>query len=139
MVVRDFKLSKFMPKLTLFDNTDEKIRDRKLKFIEILLIVGGILGGLRIEKDDSMNAVLGVFLVGSLLYYFTVSDLPKNSMLIIISAIFIAPSFAAIAILPFINPGISVIYGRMIYVLWVVLSLLVGAVLILSPSTNGKH
>ncbi len=49
--------------------------NRQLKFIEILLIVGGIIGGLGYKNEDSsIRFILAVFLISSLVYYFEVSN-----------------------------------------------------------------
>ncbi len=49
--------------------------NKQIKFIEILLIVGGIIGGLGFKNDDSsIRFILALFLISSLLYYYTVSD-----------------------------------------------------------------
>lgn len=52
------------------DDDDKK----QLKFIEILLIVGGIIGGLGYKSEDSsIRFLLALFLMSSLTYYFVVS------------------------------------------------------------------
>lgn len=48
------------------DSRDEK----QLKFIEILLIIGGIIGGLGFKSENSLIRItLALFLISSLLYY----------------------------------------------------------------------
>jgi uncharacterized membrane protein YfcA len=61
--------------LQMFDVNDDELRERKLKFIEILLIVGGIVGGIQLKNgNDLMNFLFGLFLVSSILYYIIVSN-----------------------------------------------------------------
>ncbi len=53
------------------DDEDE----RQLKFIEILLIVGGIIGSLGDKSENSsIRFILAVFLISSLMYYYAVSN-----------------------------------------------------------------
>lgn len=107
----------------MFDITNREIREQKLKFIEILLVVGGIIGGLRLQNEnDPMNMIFGLFLTGSLLYYFMLSNTKINSREVrgyILIGFFIAISitsfgFSAIAILPFIIKGITSLIGGLI-------------------------
>ncbi len=118
----------------MFDITNPEIRERKLKFIEILLVVGGIIGGLRLQnEDDPMNMIFGLFLIGSLLYYFMLSNTKINSkaasssILIgfIMAIIFTSFGFSAIAILPFIIKGITSLFGGLIMIIWFLLSILI--------------
>lgn len=52
--------------------------NKKLRFIEILLIVGGIIGGLGYNTEDSsIRFILAIFLISSLMYYFEISN-PRN-------------------------------------------------------------
>jgi len=88
------------------DTTEQRIREQKIKFIEIFLIVGGLIGSSLIrDGDPMMNGVFGAFLIGSLLYYLEVSNAKKNSIFdylsIITSTVIISFSFSSIAILPF--------------------------------------
>ncbi|MBI4344972.1 MAG: hypothetical protein HY555_05270 [Euryarchaeota archaeon] len=90
----------------MFNITDPEVREKKLKLIEILLIVGGIIGGLRIKEDDPMNTVFGLFLLMSIVYYLMVSNPKKNVVSTAQKAIFagiavaIGISFSAIALVP---------------------------------------
>ncbi len=129
--------------LFMFDITNKDIREQKLKFIEILLLVGGIIGGLRLQNiDDPMNLIFGLFITGSLLYYFAISNTKINSMVVSsftslsiwIGTAFTSFGFSAIAILPFISKGIfglfpslitSVLYGASLIILWLLLSILI--------------
>ena len=53
------------------DHEDKK----QLKFIEILLVVGGIIGSLGIKSEDSsIRLILTLFLICSLMYYYMVSN-----------------------------------------------------------------
>jgi uncharacterized membrane protein (UPF0136 family) len=110
----------------MFDITNREIREQKLKFIEILLIVGGIIGGLRLQdKNDLINIVFGLFLIGSLLYYITISNNKINSNALTFAIASASFGFSAIAILPFILQGISLFYSAFIMILWFVLSVLI--------------
>jgi len=47
--------------------------NKQIKFIEILLIVGGIIGGLGYKNEDSsVRLLLALFLISSLMYYFEI-------------------------------------------------------------------
>ena len=118
------------------DITDSKIKDRKLRFIEILLIVGGLIAGLRLKADDPMVLVFGFFLVMSMIYYFGVSSLPENTTsenqksALKFTATLVALTFSAIATLPFIlkitiSPLCALLYTLAILVLWIVLAIFV--------------
>lgn len=53
------------------DSEDKK----QLKFIEILMVVGGIIGGLGFKSEDfSIRFLLTVFLISSLMYYYEISN-----------------------------------------------------------------
>jgi hypothetical protein len=53
------------------DGEDKK----QLKFIEILLVVGGIIGGVGYKNEDSsIRVLLALFLISSLMYYYVISD-----------------------------------------------------------------
>ncbi len=54
-------------------------RDKKqLKFIEILLIIGGIIGGLGYKSENSLiRTILALFLISSLMYYSRVYNQKK--------------------------------------------------------------
>jgi len=58
-------------------SVDQKKIKQRLKFVEILLIVGGILGSLGLENEETILLIL--FLISSLSYYTTVSNFHKNS------------------------------------------------------------
>ncbi|MEK6977178.1 MAG: hypothetical protein AABX40_02100 [Candidatus Hydrothermarchaeota archaeon] len=118
----------------MFNITDPEVREKKLKLIEILLIVGGIIGGLRIKEDDPMNTVFGLFLLMSIVYYLTVSNPKKNVVSATQKAIFagisiaIGISFSAIALVPFILKGVPVPHAVLlytVYVFWIGLSILI--------------
>lgn len=106
------RMKHFMLKLQMFDISNKEMRERKLKFIEILLIVGGIVGGTRISNQSIiMNIVFGFFILGSILYYITVSNKLDSKIIrfeMYISMSFIAIGFSAISISPFTYKGISI-------------------------------
>ncbi len=99
----------------MFDINDEKIRDKQIRFIEILLIIGGIIGGTQIKDTADSNPEIsgliytswGSFLIGSLVYYITVANLqPKGDLFFayfFISIFSAAFGFAIIALLPYMN------------------------------------
>ncbi len=101
----------------MIDVNDEKIRDQQKRFIEVLLIIGGIIGGMQLKDTASLNPkwsgiiylAWGTFLVGSLQYYIVVSNLQKSDFffLTFFSSIFaVAFGFTIIILLPFINAKI---------------------------------
>ncbi len=76
-------------------------RDQKLKFIEILFIVGGIVASLNIEnlKNSNSSSHFGFFLMLSLIYYFTISNSNspysvKNSDVVFIAFVLISAAIA---------------------------------------------
>jgi hypothetical protein len=114
-----------------FDINDDVLRERKLKFIEIVLIVGGIIGSIQLKNENyGMNIVFGLFLIGSILYYFSVSN-KIDSKSIQISVIITAPSFSAIAIMQFFHKGMPLFYGVSIFLLFIALAFLIGSSLYL--------
>ncbi len=101
-------IDKFIENVNL-DNPQirEKKREQKLRFIEILLIIGGIIGSLGLQGESQM---FGAFLIGSLLYFFTVSNLPDTEvgvveykliiLMFITSILITAITFSYLSILP---------------------------------------
>ena len=118
-------------KLQMFDINDDELRDRKIKFVEILLLIGGIIGGVSLQKEnDPMNMVFGFFLLGSVLYYFVVSNKMdiKTTFLkisLVFSSILTAAGFSGLAIVPFIHNGISIPYAVVILLLYFALTILI--------------
>ena len=88
----------------------KKRKAEKLKIIEILLIIGGIIGGIRASGTDS--TIFGLFLCSSLFYYFLVSHFeyeinkPPVSVFLLLSAI-TAISFSILLIQIFTIPYLS--------------------------------
>ena len=115
----------------MFDVNDDELRERKLKFIEILLIVGGIVGGIQLKNgNDQMNVLFGLFLVSSILYYIIVSnkmDSNKWHFQIAIkwSMALISSCFSGLAISPFILEKMWNYYTIVIFSLFAVLTVLV--------------
>ena len=91
--------------MKMFDINNDEMRNRKLKFIEILLIVGGIIGAIRsggIKPDvDLINAIFSLFILISIIYYGLVSHKIINPIMCISLGSIIAVSFAIIAVWPF--------------------------------------
>jgi hypothetical protein len=119
----------------LFDIANEKIRERKLKFIEILLIVGGIIGGIRLKQGDPLNQTFGAFLIVSILYYSLVSNLKEDTVsknkvffniLFFSLAFIIARYFSLIAILPLATSGTTINVLRALLTILIVFSLYSG-------------
>lgn len=93
-----------MCRLKMVDTIDKDIKEEKLRFIEVLLTVGGIIGAIRIKPEDHwMNAILGVFLVGSLLYFFQISTPRYSKVAIFLSALLSSFFFPFIAVSPLIS------------------------------------
>ena len=117
--------------LQMFDVNDDELRERKLKFIEILLIVGGIVGGIQLKSgNNQMNVLFGLFLVSSIFYYFLVSNKMisnkwPSQIAIKWSMAFISSCFSGFIILQFILERISIFYAIVMFLLFVVLTVLV--------------
>lgn len=75
---------------------------KQLKFIEILLIVGGIIGGLEFKSGDS-SSLLTLFLISSLMYYYLVSNPPLKELYKRIFAIITSILFAALITVPLMS------------------------------------
>jgi hypothetical protein len=100
---------------------DDKVKNQKLKFIEILLIVGGVVSRLGLTNGHSVNEVFGIFLVGSLIYFFAISNIPAVEPVgrykwaiivsIFLSILMVAPSFSAIAVLPLASWDNATVYN----------------------------
>ncbi len=83
-----------MCKLRMVYTIDKEIKEVKLKLIEVLLTIGGIIGAIRIKPEDHwMVATLGVFLMFSLLYFFEIST-PRYSKVAIFLSAFLHHSFS---------------------------------------------
>lgn len=122
----------------MFDMPSPEIRGEKLKFIEILLIVGGIIGSSRVNTVG-MNQILGMFILGSIIYYLMVSNAqnmnerPYTNIAFSIGTCFTAFAFSGLAILPFVFQGMSVLNAIVVFVLWLVLGILILKILAPKP------
>lgn len=115
-----------MFKLKKFNINDDELRERKLKFIEIILLVGGIIGGVRLQnKNDLMNIIFVLFLISSVLYYFLVSNKIDVKISFEIAIILIALGFSVIAIGPLIYVGMQPTYTIALIFLSIVLGFFV--------------
>lgn len=56
----------------MFDINDNFKREEKLKLLEVLLIIGGIVGGTK--YNESMSYSLGLFIIFSLVYFLILTD-----------------------------------------------------------------
>lgn len=119
----------FMQNVKVFDINNKAMSERKLKFVKILLIVGGIVGGIRIDHQNTiMNALFGGFILCAMLYYIIVSNkFNSNDVHFVLcgSTIGIASGFSAIAILPFIYEGLPFVTYVMATILGVLLFILI--------------
>ena len=121
-----------MFKLKMFNIDDEKTRENQKRFIEVLLIIGGIIGGIQVKETAILNPSWsniiyggwGTFLMGSLLYYYAVSFLQKSNffLLTVFSSIFsVSVGFSIIVILPFISAkyqdGFIFVFGLLTFTL----------------------
>lgn len=78
------------------DSKDKK----QLKFIEILLIVGGIIGGLGFKGEDSkIKVIFAFFLITSLMYYSTISNKHNSNIFAFLTSIL----FSALITYPIIS------------------------------------
>ena len=121
-----------MYKMKMFDINNKEMRERKVKLIEILLIVGGIVGGIRIDNQNTiLNLVFGSFILCTMFYYIIVSN--KLDSKIIYFAMYgamfiIAICFSVIAILPLIDEGLPlIIYAAATFLCVLLVILIFGA------------
>ena len=118
--------------LKMFDVNDEKTRDNQKRFIEILLVIGGIIGGIQIKETALLNpswsniiyGAWGSFLSGSLFYYYAVSFLQKSNfffLTVFSSILAVSFGFTVMVLLPFISEKIQnlelFVMGSMIFIL----------------------
>ncbi len=61
-----------MPEPKMFNLNDNLKREEKLKLLEVLLIIGGIVGGTK--YTESMSYSLGLFIIFSLIYFLILTD-----------------------------------------------------------------
>ena len=54
----------------MFDINNDKERENQKRFIEILLIIGGLIGGLQIKETVSMNPDLNNIIYGAWGFFF---------------------------------------------------------------------
>lgn len=93
----------------MFDKDDSAIIQKKMRLIEILLIIGGIIGGFSLQQNNSLvKGIFIVFLISSLLYYTNISDLPLtgwrwiNKCAIFFVALVVSLTLPALIIYPII-------------------------------------
>ncbi len=88
--------------------------DGKIKVIEMLLIIGSIIGSLGLKGDESkIKVVMGLFLISSLMYYFDVSNRRNGNYYALLTSIF----FPVLITVPILS-GPSVLFlGRDIHVI----------------------
>ena len=115
----------------MFDWKDQNIINKKLRLIEILLIVGGILGGFVIQKDFIINFIFVIYLLMAIIYYILISDLPLtskfekfgNKLLIFISAFFVSICLPALIVYSIITDTNSIFEIRILFIfLWLFFS-----------------
>lgn len=75
--------------------------NKQLKVIEILLIVGGIIGGFGFQSENPLirKVIFPIFLISSLLYYFQVSERRHT----LVFAIFTSILFSGLITYPMIS------------------------------------
>ena len=117
----------------MFDINNDKERENQKRFIEILLIIGGLIGGSQIKESVSMNPDLnniiygawGSFLIGSLYYYVTISKLqpihPFFFAMFYISIFSVSFGFTVLGLLPFMNAQTIPTSNGMLYGMGVVI------------------
>jgi len=101
----------------------------KIKFIEILLIVGGIIGGLGYKSEDSsVRLLLALFLISALMYYFEISNQKINNLFafftsVLFSVLITYPILSGSAI-SFLGHSIDIILGHFLaYGLFIIIFL----------------
>lgn len=83
--------------------------NKKIKFIEILLIVGGIIGGLGYKNEDSsVRFLLALFLISALMYYFEISNQRINNLF----AFFTSVLFSVLITYPVISGSTTSFLGH---------------------------
>lgn len=106
-----------MFKIKMFDATNSDEIERKLKLLEILFIIGGIVGGLQGISDESksnilslklgfsQNNVFGIFVISSLIYYLFLTTTKRKELnkgyfkyLIACIAVIVAGTFSLITL-----------------------------------------
>lgn len=91
-----------MRKLKMFDINNNEVRKIKLKLIEILLIIGGIIGGIELTNEIYwMSTFFVLFLTSAIFYYILVSNKIMGKYSAILFAFVVAISFSIIVIIPF--------------------------------------
>lgn len=113
-----------MRKLKMFDINDNEVRKIRLKLIEILLIIGGIIGGIGLKNEIYwMSAFFVLFLISAIFYYMIVSNkLVENHILLLFFALFVAICFSIIVIIPFFRNIDNVIIYKLAPPLLLILS-----------------
>lgn len=110
----------------MFDLNNPDTRNKKLRLIEVLLIFGGMVGGFKIEKNEAMLPVFGVFLIAAMMYYFVMSRAVPGTRylnyLVAAISVFVSAGFSAI-IFP-LFPGITLLQGTS-GIFWALLTILI--------------
>jgi hypothetical protein len=117
----------------MFDKKEPKIIKKKSRLIEILLIVGGIIGSFALQQNNLIVKMLFVgFLISSIFYYTQISELPSmrfkraNKFAIFIAALGVSLMLPAVIIYPVIlDSDIDKIIKYIFYLEYFILSVVI--------------
>jgi hypothetical protein len=87
--------------------------NKQLKLIDILLIVGGIIGGFGFQNGNPLirKVIFPIFLISSLLYYFQVSNKEHG---VFLNSLFTSILFSGLITYPLISGIPYSLYGQQI-------------------------
>lgn len=116
-----------MRKLKMFAVNDDEVRKIRLKLIEILLIIGGIIGGIELKSEINWISIPFVlFLIFAIYYYVLVSNkLVEERILFAIYPLFVAICFSIIVIIPFFRNIDNVIKFTLVSLELLILSMFI--------------
>lgn len=119
-----------MRKLKMFDINNDEVRKIRLKLIEILLIIGGIIGGIELKSEiNVMNFFFVLFLVFAIYYYIIVSNKIVKPIELIFLALVVAIFFSIIIMIPFYRNIDNMIIAALVPPLLLILSVVIFAAL----------
>lgn len=91
-----------MCKFKMFNINDDEVRKIRLKLIEILLIIGGIIGGIELKSEINWMSIFFVpFFTFAIYYYILVSNKIMEKYSAILFALGVAICFSIIVMIPF--------------------------------------
>ena len=114
----------------MFNINNDEVRKLKLKFIEILLIIGGIIGGIELKSEINWMSIFFVpFFVFATYYYILVSNKIVEKYSVIFIALGVAICFSITVMLPFYQIIDNVDTPKFIlFIFWILVVLLLVAI-----------